>query len=289
MQAARGTPLSRPAGAAESEQPAGQERPRRVGILVAVALTVLALDIATKVTVVATMSDRSCGPVSAQQPLPPLRVVGGLLKLCVSRNPGAAFSIGTGMTIIFTAIAVGVIILILRTSRQIRSLPWAITLGLLLGGATGNLTDRIFRYPAPFRGYVVDWIQLPHWPVFNLADSSIVCGGVLAVLLSAQGIRLDGQKPPAADAVAERGAAPVQPADGQPADGQPADGQPADGQPEHGQPEHGQPEHGQPEHGAPEHGAPEERQPEHGQPEDGQAGQADRAAGPGEPAGGGSG
>ena len=66
----------------------------------------------------------------------------------------------------------------------------------LLGGATGNLMDRIFRYPGPFRGWVVDWIQVPRWPVFNLADSAIVCGGILAVLLSARGIRLDGQREP---------------------------------------------------------------------------------------------
>ena len=79
------------------------------------------------------------------------------------------------------------IIFILRTSRRLRSLPWAITLGLLLGGATGNLTDRLFARPGLFRGDVVDWIQLPHWPVFNLADSAIVCGGVLAVLLAVRG------------------------------------------------------------------------------------------------------
>ena len=82
--------------------------------------------------------------------------------------------------------------MILRTSRRIRSVPWAITLGLLLGGATGNLIDRIFRSPGLFRGWVVDWIQVPHWPVFNLADSAIVCGGILAVLLSARGVHLDG-------------------------------------------------------------------------------------------------
>jgi signal peptidase II len=110
----------------------------------------------------------------------------------VSRNPGAAFSIGgPSETIVFTAIAVGVTIFIVRAARRIRSLPWAMTLGLLLGGATGNLTDRIFRAPGPFRGWVVDWIQVPHWPVFNLADSAITCGGVLAVLLAVLGIGID--------------------------------------------------------------------------------------------------
>ena len=158
-------------------------RRRRIGILVGTALLVLTLDIVTKVTVVATLSDRS-----------PIRLLGGFLTLLVSRNPGAAFSIGTSMTVVFSAIAVGVIAVILRTSRRIRSVPWAVALGLLLGGATGNLTDRIFRYPGLFRGYVVDWIEVPHWPVFNLADSAIVCGGILAVLLSARGIRLDGRR-----------------------------------------------------------------------------------------------
>jgi signal peptidase II len=126
---------------------------------------------------------------------PPLRLLGGLLTLRVLRNSGAAFSIGTSMTVVFSLIAVGVIVAILRTARRLRSIPWAVTLGLLLGGAAGNLGDRIFRSPGPFRGYVVDWIQLPHWPVFNIADSCIVCGGVLAVLLAARGIPLDGGQP----------------------------------------------------------------------------------------------
>ena len=153
-------------------------------MLLAVAVTVLVADIISKVIVVATLSGR-----------PPVRLLGGLLTLRVDRNPGAAFSIGTSMTIVFTAIAVGVIIFILRTSRRIRSTAWAVTLGLLLGGATGNLTDRLLRAPGPLRGYVVDWIQLPHWPVFNVADSAIVCGGILAVLLAARGLSIDGTGP----------------------------------------------------------------------------------------------
>ncbi len=169
----------RPASASpDSDRPAG---PRRVGVLLAVALAVLTCDVVTKTIVVATLSDRA-----------PLRLLGGLLTLRVSRNPGAAFSIGPSMTVVFSLIAAGVIIVILRTSRRIRNLPWAVTLGLLLGGATGNLTDRLFRSPGPFLGYVVDWIEVPHWPVFNIADSSIVCGGVLAVFLAVRGVRIDG-------------------------------------------------------------------------------------------------
>ncbi len=153
-----------------------------MGVLLAVAVTVLALDIISKAIVVATLSDR-----------PEVHLIGNLLMLTESRNPGAAFSIGgPSETILFTAIAVGVIIFIVRSARRIHSLAWAVALGLLLGGAMGNLTDRIFRSPGPFRGWVVDWIQVPHWPVFNLADSAIVCGGVLMVLLAARGHGLDG-------------------------------------------------------------------------------------------------
>jgi signal peptidase II len=179
-------PRPEPAQPGAALSPTGLElgRPRRrAGILVAVAAFVLALDIATKALVVATLSDRA-----------PVRLLGGFLHLTVDRNPGAAFSIGLSLTALFALIAIAVIVVILRTSRRIRSLPWAITLGLLLGGATGNLGDRIFRSPGFLRGWVVDWIQIPHWPVFNLADSAIVCGGILAVLLSARGIRLDGQR-----------------------------------------------------------------------------------------------
>ena len=168
-------------------------RRRRLGVVLGVAAFVLAADIISKLIVVATLSDRQCLVGGVVPSPPPIRLLGGVLTLCESRNPGAAFGIGgTSTTIVFTAIALGVIAFIIRTSRQIYSLPWAVALGLLLGGATGNLTDRIFRSPGPFRGWVVDWIQLPHWPVFNLADSSITCGVVLFVLLAARGHRLDG-------------------------------------------------------------------------------------------------
>ena len=172
-----------------------RKRTPRLRIVLGVAVLVLALDIVSKAIVVATLSDRHCLVGNFVPSPPPVRLLGGVLTLCESRNPGAAFGIGgTSTTIVFTAIAVGVIIFIVRSSRQIYSLPWAIALGLLLGGATGNLTDRIFRSPGPLRGWVVDWIQLPHWPVFNLADSAITCGAVLMVLLAAQGRRLDGTR-----------------------------------------------------------------------------------------------
>jgi signal peptidase II len=185
MQAAGGTSLTDAQAAPISDPLGSAPEPgrRRINILLAVALAVLAADLISKTIVVATLSDRA-----------PVRLLGGFVKLTVSRNPGAAFSIGPSMTVVFSAIAVGVIVFILRTSRRIRSLAWAICLGLLLGGATGNLIDRLFRHPGPFRVYVVDWIWLPHWPVFNLADSSIVCGGVLAVLLALRGVHIDGSR-----------------------------------------------------------------------------------------------
>jgi signal peptidase II len=175
VQAAGGTPLS--------DQPSAPRR-RRVALLFGVAAFVLAADIISKSIVVARMTYHA-----------PIRLLGGFLTVTLTRNGGAAFSIGTSMTIVFTAIAAGVIVYILRAARNLRSVGWAITLGLLLGGATGNLVDRIFRAPGSFQGHVVDWIQLPHWPVFNLADSSIVCAGFLVVLLALRGIRLDGTRP----------------------------------------------------------------------------------------------
>jgi lipoprotein signal peptidase len=188
VQAAAGTPLN--GTDPETETVAGAEgqvappaRPRRIGLLIAMAVFVIAADVISKALVVSKMADRG-----------PIRLLGGLLTITYTRNGGAAFSIGTSMTVVFTLIAAGVIAYILRAARNLRSIGWAIALGLLLGGATGNLLDRIFRAPAPFQGHVVDWIQLPHWPVFNLADSSICCAGVLVMLLALRGIRLDGTK-----------------------------------------------------------------------------------------------
>ncbi|MFC6086620.1 signal peptidase II [Sphaerisporangium aureirubrum] len=127
----------------------------------------------------------------------PVTLIADVLRLRVIRNPGAAFSVGTGMTVVFTVIAAGVVIAILRTARRLRSLPWAVTLGLLLGGAIGNLTDRLFRSPAPLQGHVVDWVEVfpaTGFPVFNVADSAIVCGGILAVFLAWRGYQLDGTR-----------------------------------------------------------------------------------------------
>lgn len=181
MQTTRGTSLIGPGASTEPDSTVIVGRRRHVGVLFAVAAFVIAADVISKIIVVAKLSGR-----------PPVRLLDGLLTLDYTRNAGAAFSIGTGATYLFGIVAVAVIVVILRTSRRLFSSPWAAVLGLLLGGATGNLIDRLLRSPGVMRGYVVDWIQLPHFAVFNLADSAISIGGVLAVLLALTGRQLDG-------------------------------------------------------------------------------------------------
>ncbi|MGI8452233.1 MAG: signal peptidase II [Streptosporangiaceae bacterium] len=187
MQATRGTALNGAGTAGDPDHEAGAPgpapRPRRIRLLVMIAMVVFVADLVSKTAVVAALSHRA-----------PIRLLGGFLTLRELRNSGAAFSIGTSVTVVFTLIALGVIVAILRTARRLRSIPWAVTLGLLLGGAAGNLGDRLFRSPGFLRGHVVDWIELPHWPVFNVADSCIVCGGILAVLLAARGVSIDGSR-----------------------------------------------------------------------------------------------
>ncbi len=122
----------------------------------------------------------------------PRQVLGDWLQLRLTHNPGAAFSLGTGYTVVLSVVALAVIAVCVTMSRRIRSPAWAVALGLLLGGALGNVTDRIFREPGPLRGHVVDFLQLPHWPVFNVADSAICAATALFVLLSFRGVRLDG-------------------------------------------------------------------------------------------------
>ena len=99
----------------------------------------------------------------------------------------------SGLTIIFPVVALAVVVVIARFSRRLASRAWAVALGLLLGGALGNLADRLFRPPGVGRGHVVDFLALPHWPVFNLADSAIVSAAVLIVALTVSGRSLDGR------------------------------------------------------------------------------------------------
>jgi signal peptidase II len=122
----------------------------------------------------------------------PVEVLGPLLRLDLVHNPGAAFGIAGGATALFSVIAVAVVVVIARTARTLRSTPWAVALGLLLGGAVGNLTDRLLREPGVLRGRVVDFLELPHWPVFNVADMGISCAAVLIALLTLRGETPEG-------------------------------------------------------------------------------------------------
>jgi signal peptidase II len=129
----------------------------------------------------------------------PVRILGGAIYLSLLRNSGAAFSLGSGYTWVFPLITLAVIVWIGWTARRLRSVPWAISLGLVLGGALGNLSDRLFRAPGPFEGHVVDMISLfspygTHFAIFNIADSCLSVGVVLAVLLELTGRQRDGSK-----------------------------------------------------------------------------------------------
>ncbi|MFJ7056734.1 signal peptidase II [Streptomyces griseobrunneus] len=154
---------------------------RKILVLIGVSVVAYLLDLVTKMVVVAKLEHQ-----------PPIDIIGDWLQFRALRNPGAAFGFGEAFTVIFTIIAAGVIVVVIRLARKLYSLPWAIALGLLLGGALGNLTDRIFRAPGVFEGAVVDFIAPKHFAVFNLADSAIVCGGILIVILSFKGLDPDG-------------------------------------------------------------------------------------------------
>jgi signal peptidase II len=142
-----------------------------------VAALTWALDVASKIWAVNNLSSRN-----------PVEILGSFFQLTLVRNPGAAFSFATGATIVFTCIAVAAVVAIIFYSSKITSLGWANTLGLLLGGVLGNLTDRLFRSPGFLKGEVIDWLELTHWPVFNLADSAIVVAAFLAIVLTIRNV-----------------------------------------------------------------------------------------------------
>lgn len=165
------------------------QRPRRIGLVASLALIVIVLDQVSKLLVVANLDPGG----------PPKRILGGVVYLSVFRNAGAAFSTATGLTWVLALVAIGVVVVIIRMASKLRSTAWAIALGLILGGAIGNLIDRIFRSPGFLRGHVVDFISLfepdgRHFAVFNLADSGITLGAVALVLTAFAGIDMDGQR-----------------------------------------------------------------------------------------------
>jgi signal peptidase II len=118
------------------------------------------------------------------------------------RNPGAAFGLGGSATIVFSLIAIVVAVVLFRMSTRLTSVWWGVALGLMLGGAIGNLLDRIFRAPAVLQGHVVDFLRLPNWPVFNVADMSLVSAAVMIVGLSLLNVPYDRPRHEAADSPA---------------------------------------------------------------------------------------
>lgn len=156
---------------------------RLTTVLALAAVLVVAVDQVTKAWAVAALAGRGRVPI-----------IDGVMWLNLTRNPGAAFSFATGMTWFFTVVATVVAIVIVRISRRLGNIWWALALGLLLGGAVGNLIDRLFRAPGFARGHVVDFLEWPHWPVFNVADSCVVTAAVAIGLLGLLGIGVDGSR-----------------------------------------------------------------------------------------------
>ncbi|MEU0875463.1 signal peptidase II [Nocardia brasiliensis] len=168
-------------GATPPDTPA--RPPQRLRTLLIIAAVLLALDLLTKSIVVANL-----------KPGEPVSIIGDFARFSLVRNPGAAFSMATGMTWLLTLVATAVVIGVIRIGRTLRSLWWAVGLGMVLGGALGNLVDRLFRAPGPLQGHVVDFIAIGWWPVFNVADSSIVCGAILLVVLTVFGFEPNGTR-----------------------------------------------------------------------------------------------
>jgi signal peptidase II len=177
MQAARGASLT------HSDPDDGRTVRRPLGIFFGVALVAYLLDLGTKTLAVTRLQDRA-----------PVQVVGDVLQLNLVRNPGAAFSTGTSYTLVLSLVAVVAVAVVLVVARRLHDPVWAVGLGALLGGVLGNLTDRVFREPGFLRGHVVDFLQLPHWPVFNVADMCINLAAAVIVVQAVRGVSHSGAR-----------------------------------------------------------------------------------------------
>jgi len=180
MQAARGTSLS-----PEDSDPQHPALPaRRARLLIAgVFLLAYAVDQVTKVFAVRHLTGE-----------PDRELIGQVLQLRLIRNPGAAFSAGTAYTEILSCVAIVAVVVVVWLARRVRSRLWSVGFGLLLAGIAGNLTDRLLREPGPLRGHVVDFLMLPNWPIFNIADICINAAAVAIVLQAFRGVHLDGTR-----------------------------------------------------------------------------------------------
>lgn len=166
------------------------DRRRVLLIFVTVAAVLVLVDQVTKHLAVIKLEDGD-----------PVRLLGGAVYLTLVRNSGAAFSLGTDITFIFPMVALIVLVVLGLVIRNVRSIPWAVALGIVLGGVLGNLGDRLFRAPGPFMGHVVDMVSVLDergrvFPVFNVADSALTIGVILIILLELTGRQRDGTRLP---------------------------------------------------------------------------------------------
>ena len=182
MQEEAGTPLtsSHPAPSTPPPVPPGRQR-RLTTLVLGLALAVLVVDQGTKVWALNTLT-----------PGEKIDLIGSLISLNLIRNPGAAFSIGDGATWILTIVSLAILGWVLVAARKVGTMAWAVALGLLLGGALGNLGDRFFREPGPGRGHVVDFIDYFGWFIGNVADIAIVVGAGVIMVLAYRGTPVSG-------------------------------------------------------------------------------------------------
>jgi signal peptidase II len=179
VQTARGTAITSVGGARPIER-------RRLRLIVAVvALAGLAADLVTKIIAVTQL-----------EPFVSVRLLGGLLTLRLIRNPGAAFGQGQRFTYVFAIAAILVLcFVIIKLVPRIGHPAWAVAIGLLCAGVAGNLTDRLFRPPGVLRGHVIDFLELPYWPIFNVADMCITAAAIMIIFLSiVKGINITGER-----------------------------------------------------------------------------------------------
>lgn len=154
----------------------------KFGLFLGIGLTALVLDQATKFAAEAFLSN---GQV--------VSVIGEILRFRLAYNDGAAFSLSFGGTWVLAAVSTVAVLLLLWFGPRAKSTIWSVIAGLVLGGAAGNWVDRVFKEPAFFSGYVVDFIQIPfNFPIFNLADSFLVIGVGLAILRTLRGDEIGG-------------------------------------------------------------------------------------------------
>lgn len=182
MQEEAGTPLtsSHPAQSTPPPVPPGRQR-RLTTVLLGLALVVLVIDQGTKVWALNSLT-----------PGEKVDLIGSFISLNLIRNPGAAFSIGDGATWILTIVSLVILGWVLVAARKVGTMAWAVALGLLLGGAVGNLGDRFFREPGPGRGHVVDFIDYFGWFIGNVADIAIVVGAGIFMVLAYRGTPVSG-------------------------------------------------------------------------------------------------